>query len=372
MPTQQEIEYWRRRKQRFTKERFVVANTVALITHTITQGFDLIKVRSFMLQEGKTFNGIGLHRGYNLMQIKREIIKQGGPKVKIWYTNYEGFLARTLAYTTSRTWAYLYFYDRLNHDPRRHARPDRTAMAGVAGGLIAGIVSNPIEVVYTRMQVDDMYKPGYKRGYTSFYDGLLKTSQEGALFKGALANGLRIAALISGATGIHDWCKENLYYFLGPHFLNRFLATLVASIVATAVAMPFDTVRTRLYTQRALPNGKMPYRNMFDVISKIVKYEANPKNHGNLQAFYAGSFAHLGRFFLITYVSQYLIDFYHFNLKKEELWEPAKYAAQPMRAFSNWEPFTLAFHKGYVNSVTYEGMDETRGLTPDRKPMRYV
>jgi len=171
-----------------TKERFVVANTIALITHTITQPFDLLKVRSFMLQEGKTFNGLGTERGYNFLQLSREIIKQGGG-YKVWFSSYEGFFARTLAYTSSRIWAYLYFYDRLNKDPRRHARPDRTAMAGIAGGLIAGVISNPIEIVFTRMQVDNMYNAGYRRGYSSFYDGFMKTAQEGALFRGAIANG---------------------------------------------------------------------------------------------------------------------------------------------------------------------------------------
>lgn len=371
MPTQQEIEYWKRRKQRMTKERFIVANTIALITHTLTQPFDLIKVRSFMLQEGKTFNGIGLERGYNPLRITREIVKQGG-YYRTWFTSYEGFFARTLTYTTSRIWAYLYFYDRLNHDPRRHARPDRTAMAGVAGGLIAGIISNPIEIVFTRMQVDDMYKGSYRRNYSSFYDGLVKTSREGALFRGAVANGLRIAALISCATSLHDWMKENAYYFLGNHFLNRFLGTLIASVVCTLVAMPFDTIRTRLYTQRPLPNGVWPYRNMFDCISKIVKYEANPKNHGNLQAFYAGAFSHLARFFVITYASQFLIDYYHFNISKEELWSPGTYNVHPYRAWNNWEPFTLAFHKGMVNQTAYQGIEETRGLTPDNKPMKYV
>ncbi len=114
------------------------------------------------------------------------------------------------------------------------------------------------------MQVDDLYPKGYKRGYTSFYDGLMKTAQEGALFRGALANGLSIAGLISGAYALHDWTKENFYYFLGPIMLNRVLATLIASGVATALSMPFDTLRIRLYTQRQLPNGKWPYAGLTD------------------------------------------------------------------------------------------------------------
>lgn len=371
MPTQQEIEYWKRRRQQFTKERFFVANTIALITHTVTQQFDLIKVRSIMLQEGKTYNGMGYTRGYNGFQLYREIVSQGGGYKK-WFTSYEGFLTRTLTYTTSRVWAYLYFYDRLNKDPRRHARPDRTAMAGVAGGVIAGIVSNPVEIVFTRMQVEDMYPGSYRRGYTSFYDGFLKTAQEGALFRGAVANGLRISAMISCATGLHDWCKENAYYFLGPHFLNRLFGTLVASIVCTLAVMPFDTIRTRLYTMRALPNGKMPYANMIDCISKIIKYEANIKNHGNLTAFYAGSFAFLTRFLAITLVSQYLIDYYHFQMKKEELFIPYAYNHHGGKSYSQWEPMTLGLHKGQINRQSVKGYDETAAFTPNHKPMNYV
>ena len=264
MPTQQEIEFHKNKNQRMTRERFFVANICALVTHAVTQPFDLIKVRSQMLQEGKNFNGVGLHRGYNAHQIYSEISKAGGG-MKTWWTSLDGFLAKTMVYTSSRIWAYLFFYDRLNKDPRRHARPDRTAMAGVAGGLVAGVVSNPFEIVFTRMQADDMYAKNYRRNYTNLYDGLVKVSQEGALFRGAFANGVRIAALVSSATHLHDWFKENAYYFLGPHPANRFIATAVAATVATLASMPFDTVRVRQYLMRPLPNGKWPYHNFLDV-----------------------------------------------------------------------------------------------------------
>ena len=56
-------------------------------------------------------------------------------------------------------------------------------------------------------------------------------------------------------TGIFDLCKENSYYFFGPHWLNRLWATAVASLVGTLVSMPFDMVRVRLHTMRPLPNG---------------------------------------------------------------------------------------------------------------------
>jgi hypothetical protein len=188
MPTQQEIEYWRNKHQRMNKDRFVAANVLALITHAITQPLDLIKVRAQCMQEGKTFNGLGIQRGYNSYQLFSEISHAGGA-YKTWYTSYEGFFLKTFAYTNARIGAYLWFFDRLNHDPRRYARPDRQIMAGIAGGLVAGFLTNPIEIVFARMQTDDMFPTTRRRNYTSFYDGLVKTTAEGALFRGAVANG---------------------------------------------------------------------------------------------------------------------------------------------------------------------------------------
>ena len=64
---------------------------------------------------------------------------------------------RTFSYTTARVWGFLYFYDWINPDPRRLARPDYFVAAGAAGGLLAGIITNPTEIVFSRMQVDEMY-----------------------------------------------------------------------------------------------------------------------------------------------------------------------------------------------------------------------
>jgi hypothetical protein len=65
-------------------------------------------------------------------------------------------------------------------------------MASMAGGIVAGAVSNPVDLVFTRMQADEMYPEGYRRNYKNFLDGLLKATDEGVLMRGALANSLRI------------------------------------------------------------------------------------------------------------------------------------------------------------------------------------
>ena len=108
------------------------------------------------MQEGKTFTGLGFQRGIDLGPMFEEIHQSGGGYRK-FYTSIDGFVARTMAYTTARVWGFLLFYDWLNPDPRRTARPDWYIMAGLGGGFLAGVVSNPVDMVFTRMQVDELY-----------------------------------------------------------------------------------------------------------------------------------------------------------------------------------------------------------------------
>lgn len=105
------------------------------------------------------------------------------------------------------------------------------------------------------MQVDELYPKGARRNYSHLMDGLYKVGEEGALMRGAVPNGIKLAAICSSMTCIYDWCKENSYFFFGPHWINRLWGTAVAVSLGTAVSLPFDMVRTRLHTMRPLPNG---------------------------------------------------------------------------------------------------------------------
>jgi hypothetical protein len=254
-----------------------------------------------------------------------EIYRAGGG-IRKMFTGLDGWFARTVAYTTARLWGFLYFYDKVNPDPRRTARVDWNIMAGMAGGMVAGVLSNPIELVYTRMQVDEMYPDSYRRNYKSFADGLLKACDEGSIMRGCVANGLRIGMLLSMMTGINDWFKENTYFWIGPHFANRLIATAAASGVGLLCAMPFDTIRVRMHTMRPLPDGRLPYNSSFDCFMKILRYESAHKFNSNPGgSFYAGGQAYFGRLFAICYLSQFILDYYHGTSNVSEFWQPARY-----------------------------------------------
>jgi len=93
---------------------------------------------------------------------------------------------------------------------------------------------------------------------------MVKVSEEGALFRGAFANGLKLGGTVFLASGILDWMKENTYYFFGPMFLTRFVAITAGCATAFVFSLPFDAIRTRLHTMRPLPNGEMPYNGTID------------------------------------------------------------------------------------------------------------
>jgi hypothetical protein len=121
--------------------------------------------------------------------------------------------------------------------------------------------------------------------------------------RGAVANGLKLAGLVSVAGGAYDYIKENMFYFFGPITLNRIVGTAVGAVAATAVSMPFDTIATRMYTMRPLPNGEMPYKHSFDCFAKILKYEATFEKQSNLSAFYSGGQAYGARIFAIALIT---------------------------------------------------------------------
>jgi hypothetical protein len=75
----------------------------------------------------------------------------------IFINSIDAFLIRTMAYTTARVWGFCYFYDWINKDPRRTPRPDFYALAGISGGMLAGIATNPAEIVFARMQVNIIF-----------------------------------------------------------------------------------------------------------------------------------------------------------------------------------------------------------------------
>jgi len=231
--------------------------------------------------------------------------------------------------------------------------------------MLGGILSNPAEIVFTRMQVDEMYPEQCRRNYKSFADGLVKVAEEGALFRGATANGLKLAGLVSVASGTYDYFKENAFYFFGPISLNRLVGTAIGCGTAMVLSMPFDCIKTRLHTMRPLPNGVMPYNGFLDCMAKILRYECSPKKFANFGTFYTGGQAYFARLYGIALVSQWILDYYHANNYTEEYWQPARYQFASGIDYDVHEPWTDGPNKMMV--YNWSAKAGFPGLHPDGK-----
>ena len=88
---------------------------------------------------------------------------------------------------------------------------------------------------------------------------------------------------------------------------------------------------------------------------QIMRYECNPKYGSNFQSFYAGLEAYYLRFFLICFVSQNLLDYYHAGNYVQEFWQPARFHYQTGIDYDIHDPYTDAFNKKLVASYVGEG-----------------
>lgn len=95
----------------------------------------------------------------------------------------------------------------------------------------------------------------------------------------------------------------------------------------------------------------MPYTSSFDCMLKIIQYECQIEKSSNYQAFYSGGQAYWGRLFLICYLSQFLLDYYHDHNYVSEYWSPPNFS----RHGSCEDPFTDSFYKTMVS--TYVGAE---------------
>ena len=106
-----------------------------------------------------------------------------------------------------------------------------------------------------------------------------------------------------------------------------------------------------------------------------MQYEGNPKNHGNFQAFYAGSYACFARYFIITYAGQYLLDFYHFNVGFELYYSPMNYKFPIAPVENSWEPTEreLRRRRLYLQMNPLKGNPESEAVSGvPGKPLAYV
>jgi solute carrier family 25 (mitochondrial dicarboxylate transporter), member 10 len=122
----------------------------------------------------------------------------------------------------------------------------KKVMAAMSTGWLSAILSNPIDVVKIRM-ISDGSNQRYA-GVTAAFRDIVNAEGMKALGKGMSASVLRGTFISAGEMASYDHSKTILMYYLGGERGDRHIhigASLIAGLVSTTVAAPFDVLKTR-------------------------------------------------------------------------------------------------------------------------------
>lgn len=189
---------------------------------------------------------------------------------------------------------------------------------------------NPFELVYSRHVIDPILPHHCRRNYNSLSQGLFHASSEGAVFRGAISNGISLGILFAVSAPFYDFLKEYYYYFFGPTLWLRPAILAPVVLASCYLSIPFDNLKTRLHVMTKLPDGSMPYKNAYDALLKILSYECNYSKYSSIHAIHSG----LGPYFFKTYFTMlfgiYISDYaFSQNYTEEEFVEQGSFYESP-------------------------------------------
>jgi hypothetical protein len=347
MPTQQEVQFYRDKYQRFSFHKLQWSLAISLFTGVLTAPAELVKTRSQLLQEGRVVHGWNQYRGVPSIRLIYEVVDSGAGVRGLW-KGLDTVIVKSLATGFSRTYLWCLIYNYTNPDPRRiffillkGARYwPAVSLSNFMTGFAVGVAVNPFEIVYTRQVTDSILPAQTRRNYTSFLNGLLRVNSEGALFRGAVANGISVGLLLGSLSSFYDYLKEYYYYFFGPTHWLRPMILVPTSLLACLVSLPFDNIKTRFHVMQALPDGRMPYNNVFDAFSKIMVFEGNRSKYSNYFAYHTGFASYLAKIYFSLLSGVYMSDYaFRQNYVEGELIEMGDYQTSPYVKVIAHEPY---------------------------------
>ncbi len=176
------------------------------------------------------------------------------------------------------------------HDREQYGPPPLSTTLLVSGGCgaFSALVCNPLDLAKTRVQNQPESLAGTLRG-------LVKEGGLGSLWRGVGVSMCRstvsTAAVVPVKITIQDQLAARGLHpdTPGRALLCSILASVPAALSGVLAMQPFDTVRTRLYNQKAGSTGRPQYASALDCARGLVA-------EGGLPALWRGTTAHFTRY----------------------------------------------------------------------------
>jgi solute carrier family 25 folate transporter 32 len=159
-------------------------------------------------------------------------------------------------------------------------------LAGLSGGVVSSLILHPFDLVKIRFQVTETKVLNqhsslpYRPHYTSLFHAFRSIYHEKGLIHG-LYQGVAPNVLGNGASwGLYlflyntiDVLNKNENQENNLTLKDRLLYSTIAGITTIIITNPIWVVKTRMCLQYSNSQTHISYKNMFDCIRKIYKYE---------------------------------------------------------------------------------------------------
>ncbi|XP_057670612.1 ADP,ATP carrier protein 1-like [Diorhabda carinulata] len=273
----------------FTKD-FIMGGISAIVAKTIMAPIERVKL---LLQLQRASKQIDTHNAYKgIIDAFVRIPKEQG-----FHSFWRGNMSNVIMYfpTQSLNFAFKGLYKRfflVGVDKRTQFWKffAGNLVSGGAAGATTLCIVYPLDFARTRLAAD-VGRGIHDRQYTGIINCISKTLRTDGtfgLYRGFCICVQGIFIYRAAYFGLFDTAKGLL---CDPHTTPYYVFFIIAQAVTTAsglVSYPFDTVGRRMMMQSGLQEHEVMYKNGFDCVSKIAKYEG-------LNAFYKGAFVNVLR-----------------------------------------------------------------------------
>ncbi|KAK4892421.1 putative mitochondrial 2-oxoglutarate/malate carrier protein [Elasticomyces elasticus] len=264
---------------------FINGGAAGMVATSVIQPVDMIKVRLQLAGEG-----VKSGPKPTPVSVTRDLIAAG--KVMDLYSGLSAALLRQAVYTTARLGIFDTLMKRLT--VRAEAQGNKIgfgerATAGLTAGGLAAMLGNPADLALIRMQSDGLKPVDKRANYRGVGDALTRIAKnEGVarLWAGATPTVVRAMALNFGQLAFFSEAKSRLKdTSMGPR-AQTLSASAIAGFFASFFSLPFDFMKTRLQKQTRGPDGKLPYKNMFDCFKKVIAEEGPLRFYRGFSTYY--------------------------------------------------------------------------------------
>ncbi|CAH8431759.1 unnamed protein product [Schistosoma turkestanicum] len=253
--------------------KFILGGTSGMCASVCVQPLDLVKNRMQMSGIGSATSG-----QRNSLQVLLSVIKNEG-----FFAIYSGLsagLLRQATYSTARLGIYTNLFEQYTKRKKESPNFFTKISIAVTAGICGAFIGTPAEICLIRMTSDGRLPPAERLNYSNVFNALIRIAREEGvltLWRGAVPTMGRAAVVNGAQLATYSQAKQKLLEI--GHFTDglgvHIMASLLSGFTTSVFSLPIDIAKTRIQNMKTI-NGKPEYKNMGDVILRVIRNEGIP------------------------------------------------------------------------------------------------